>query len=227
MKCIIYGKHSALECIKNKKRKIVKLWCTRSFALENEALIKNLDPEIVPSEKLNTISGGGTHQGVVVQALPLPHVEESFLHRCRRIAILDKVEDPHNVGAVMRSAAAFRFDALVILRGSMPEHSSTIAKVASGALEHVNFVQAANLARLARELKRQNFWVIGLDCSAKQELSSSVIKAEKVALVLGGESQGIRRLVKSECDVLVRIPTEGSLNVSNAAAIAFYEARLY
>lgn len=227
MQQLIYGKHSALACLLNKKRKILSLWCTKPFAAANSMVLESFSPALVSSNKLDALTSGGRHQGIALKALHLPTIEPSKAYKAaKRIVVLDKVEDPHNVGAIMRSAAAFDFDSLVILRSQALSCSSTVAKVASGALEQINFLQVPNIARALVELKEEGFWVVGLDCGGATGLKEAALNSGKLALVLGGEGGGIRQLVKRECDFLVRIPTQGSLNVSNAAAIAFYLARV-
>lgn len=225
MHCLIYGKHSSLACLSNKERRIVKVWCTKPFASDNWNVLKEFNPQIVSAEKLDSISKGGTHQGIVVEAQAISHLNSELLYKsARRIAVLDKVEDPHNVGAIIRSAASFSFDAVMLLKTYAL--TSTIAKVASGALERIAVVQVSNIARELIALKKNGFWIVGLDCEGNNCLNHELLKSEKLALVLGGEGEGIRSLVKRECDILVKIPTLGSLNVSNAAAIAFYASKI-
>jgi 23S rRNA (guanosine2251-2'-O)-methyltransferase len=224
MRCLIYGKHSSLACLLNRARKIVKVWCTKSFAKDNWHAIEKFNPGIVSTDKLDAISKGGTHQGIVVEAHDIPNVQPELLYKTsKRIVVLDKLEDPHNVGAIMRSAAAFNFDAIIVLKDYAL--TSTTAKVASGALEKIKIAQVPNVARELITLKKSGFWIVGLDCNGTHSLEHELLKSEKLTLVLGAEGEGIRSLVKKQCDILVSIPTEGSLNVSNAAAVAFYASK--
>ncbi len=172
---------------------------------------------------------GAVHQGVALLADPLP--EPRLEAVCRDadddavVVILDQATDPRNVGAVLRSAAAFGAGAVVVQRRHAPETTGALAKAASGALETVPLVRVTNVARAMGELKESGFWCVGLDAGAAQSIAEAGLSG-KVALVLGSEGEGLRRLTRDTCDRLVRVPITGgveSLNLSNAAAIALYE----
>jgi 23S rRNA (guanosine2251-2'-O)-methyltransferase len=182
---------------------------------------------------------GSVHQGLALLTAPLdqPGLEDIFAARLpepalpqdgprrRVVVLLDQVTDPHNVGAVLRSAAAFGALAVVALDKGAPEESGTLAKAASGALEVVPYVSVVNLARALDSLKDAGFWCLGLAGEAERSLAASH-PGEDVALVLGAEGSGLRRLTRERCDLLVKLPTRApieSLNVSNAAAVALYE----
>jgi 23S rRNA (guanosine2251-2'-O)-methyltransferase len=176
---------------------------------------------------------GSVHQGLALFTAPLaqPALEEIFgadppEPAARRVVVLlDQVTDPHNVGAVLRSAAAFGALAVVALDKGAPEESGTLAKAASGAFEVVPYISVVNLARSLDALKEAGFWCLGLAGEAEHSLAESRPGAA-VALVLGAEGSGLRRLTRERCDLLVKLPTRppiDSLNVSNAAAVALYE----
>jgi 23S rRNA (guanosine2251-2'-O)-methyltransferase len=174
---------------------------------------------------------GAVHQGIAARVAPLPEAdlyEICDLARPReqvRILILDQVTDPHNVGAILRSAAAFGALAVILTERHAAPESGTLAKAASGALEMVPLVRVGNLARAMGQLKEAGFWLAGLAAEGRSDLAGAKLSG-KVGLVLGAEGPGLRRLTRDHCDLLVRLPTSGPishLNVSNAAAVALYE----
>ena len=175
---------------------------------------------------------GAVHQGLALEVEPLldPGLDdllrelETAAGRCVVVA-LDQVSDPHNVGAVLRSAAAFEARAVLVAAHGSPPVTGALAKAASGAVDRLPLVRVVNLARALAQLKRAGFWVCGLDETAERALSEIELGA-RAALVLGSEGTGMRRLVREHCDHLVRLPTSPvlpTLNVSNAAAVALYE----
>ena len=166
------------------------------------------------------------HQGLVLECAPLEdiHLDEAITANDGPLVILDQVTDPHNVGAILRSAAAFEAAALVTQDRHAPPESGVLAKSASGALETVPWVRVVNLARAMDEMAEAGYWRIGLDGEAETDLASA-LPAGRVALVLGAEGEGMRQNIASHCDAHARLPIGNaieSLNVSNAAAIALY-----
>ncbi len=174
---------------------------------------------------------GAVHQGAALLSEPLTDVAlEDVLDRAAEaeksvVLVLDQVTDPQNVGAILRSAAAFGADAVLVPDRHAPPETGALVKAASGAVEIVPLVRVINLARALEELKKAGFWIAGLDGQAPQTLAAADMTG-KVALVLGAEGEGLRRLTRDHCDILVRLPISErmeSLNVSAAAAVALYE----
>jgi 23S rRNA (guanosine2251-2'-O)-methyltransferase len=171
------------------------------------------------------------HQGVVLEAAPL---HEPSLHDIIAgdnppdlLIMLDQVTDPHNVGAILRSAAAFGAGAVIMTERNAPGLTGVLAKAASGATEHVPQIHVVNLARVLDELQEAGYWRVGLAEEGAKELSALDLSGRTV-LVLGAEGEGLRQLTRKKCDELAKLPTSGpigSLNVSNAAAVGLYEAR--
>jgi 23S rRNA (guanosine2251-2'-O)-methyltransferase len=224
---LIYGVHPVSEALRNPRRKFIRLLATRNAAqrIEAEAKAIGLEPDIVHPKELDRLAGAdAVHQGLVLEARPLPHPQLDQIDKTGLVILLDQVTDPHNVGAILRSCAAFKVTALIATVRHSPEASGVLAKAASGATEHVPFVRVTNLARAMAELKDYGFQLVGLDSEAPS-LISAVGRGGPIALVLGAEGKGLRHLTRQSCDLLVRLDLAGpirSLNVSNAAAIALY-----
>jgi len=239
----IYGRHAVAALLANPARNCRRLVglaeadeTLRRWIAAARARLPADAPETATREALAALlPDGAVHQGVAALADPLPEPAlEDVLERAAAAAppgraaavvVLDRVTDPHNVGAVLRSAAAFGALAVVLPQHGAPPVTGVLAKAASGALEHVPLVRVVNLARTLDEMKRAGFWCVALDERGERALSE-LDGFERVALVLGAEGEGLRRLTRERCDVLARLPTQGpvaSLNVSNAAAVALYE----
>ena len=206
----IYGFHPVVEALKNPRRKLIRLLATKNAG---DRITSKIKPEIILPKILDHLVGGdAVHQGLVLDARPLDQPR------------LDQVTDPHNVGAILRSCAAFGVRALVTTARHSPEASGVLFKAASGAYEHVPYVKVTNLARAIAELKEYGFYIIGLDSEAQIPIEAVAV-APPVALVVGAEGKGLRQLTQKSCDALARIDMPGaikSLNVSNAAAVALY-----
>ncbi len=225
-----WGKHAVAAVLDNPQRKVLRAWATREAAglmqfppdvqvtLADVADLGRLVPHDAP------------HQGVVIEAEPLEDVwlGDILADSPERgiLLILDQVTDPHNVGAILRSAAAFGAIGIVTQDRHSPVESGALAKAASGALERVPWARVVNLARALEEIGEAGFWRIGLAGEAEAELKDA-LGPPKVALVLGAEGPGMRQNTREHCDALARLPIGDaveSLNVSNAAAVALYAA---
>jgi 23S rRNA (guanosine2251-2'-O)-methyltransferase len=225
---VIYGWHSALAALKNPRRHVRKVLATRNaLARLAEAGVTGL-PQPVDARDIERLTGAGAvHQGIAAIADLLPEPDITDLEHTKLVVVLDQVTDPHNVGAILRSAAAFGADAVLLTERHGPEDSGVLAKAASGGLEHVALIRVKNLARALEELGALGFFRIGLD-SEHAVPFESIDAGAKAALVLGAEGKGLRRLTREKCDVLARIDMPGaiaSLNVSNAAAVALYSLK--
>src|SRR5581483_1862689 len=190
--------------------------------------IKSPPPEIVrPDAIAARLPADAVHQGLYLETDPLasPTIEE--LSADGIVLVLDQITDPHNVGAIFRSAAAFAATAIVTTARHSPEATGVLAKAASGALEYVPLITVQNLARALAELKERGFLLVGLDSDGDVDLAGAPLQAP-LALVLGAEGKGLRQLTRTTCDHVARLDLPGaikSLNVSNAAALALYVAR--
>ena len=190
---------------------------------------RNLVPEIVaPGDMDARVPRDAVHQGIVLEARPLEDVDLSDIPDQGTVLVLDQITDPHNVGAILRTAAAFGVSALVTTERHAPDMTGVLAKSASGGLEHVPVVSVVNLSRALDSLGRRGFQLIGLDSDGTVPLETVRLDAA-VALVLGAEGKGLRRLTRERCDVVARLDMPGvikSLNVSNACAVALTTLRL-
>jgi 23S rRNA (guanosine2251-2'-O)-methyltransferase len=223
---VLYGFHAVREALRGKRRKLLGINATEAAArrLEGEIAGAGLCPHIVTAEDLaRRLGAGAVHQGVVLEALPLESLDLSdIVSQSGIVVVLDEITDPHNVGAILRTAAAFGVDAVVVTHRHAPEMAGVVAKAASGGLEHVAIVSVVNLARALERLGDSGYLRLGLDSEAELSLTKAPLRWP-IALVLGGEGKGLRRLSRENCDFLVRLDMPGaikSLNVSNACAVA-------
>jgi 23S rRNA (guanosine2251-2'-O)-methyltransferase len=227
----IYGIHAAQAALANPARRIRRLLATEEGAANLAGRLPqpwSVQAETVERARLDQLLGrDSVHQGIAVLADLLPQLTiGEVLERPGPVLVLDQVTDPRNVGAILRSAAAFGVAGVILQERHAPEETGSLAKAASGALETVPVLYAVNLARTIVMLKAANCWVVGLDAEATQALHGPAFAERRVALVLGGEGEGLRRLTRDSCDELAKLPMPGemeSLNVSAAAAVALYE----
>ena len=228
----LWGKHAVAAALDNPARKVLRAWATRDAAAAMQF------PKAVPVTFADVADLGrlvphdAPHQGVVIETEPLEDVwlgdvlgdapERALL------LVLDQVTDPHNVGAILRSAAAFGAVGIITQDRHSPPESGALAKAASGALERVPWARVVNLARALEEIGEAGFWRVGLAGDAPMDLKDA-LGPPRIALVLGAEGPGLRPNTREHCDALARLPISAevdSLNVSNAAAVALYAASI-
>lgn len=228
---IVYGKNVIREAV-FAKRTIFKLYLDDKFQdvhFQNFLKDKQVSFERRPKGELNRLTDNAVHQGVVAdvenyQYHDLDELVDSSL--IQRFLILDGIEDPHNLGAIMRTAEATGLDAIIMSKNGQVPLNATVAKVSSGAIEHVPVCLVTNISQTILSLKKKDIWVIGTDGNTTRSYLEMPVD-RSLAIVLGNEGEGIRPLVKSHCDMLVKIPMKGkinSLNVSVAAALMMYAA---
>lgn len=228
---LIWGYHSVREALRSSRREAIRLYATAAAAerLAEEIAGKGLVASIVePDDIARRLPAEAVHQGLLLEARPLPALDLSDIPARGVVLALDQVTDPHNVGAILRTAAAFGLEAVVTTERHSPELSGVLAKSASGGLEHVPIVTVVNLARALDELGDMGFLRVGLDSDGPASLEDTVLSTP-LCLALGAEGKGLRRLTRERCDTLARLDMPGpikSLNVSNACAAALMLVRL-
>jgi 23S rRNA (guanosine2251-2'-O)-methyltransferase len=226
----LWGRHAVAAALDNPQRKVLRAWATRDAAAFMQ-FSKDVALTLAEAPDLGRlVPADAPHQGVVIEVEPLEDVWlDGLLHDASEravVLVLDQVTDPHNVGAILRSAAAFGAIGIVTQDRHSPPESGALAKSASGSLERVPWARVVNLARALEEIGEAGFWRIGLTGDAETELKNA-LGPPRVALVLGAEGPGLRPNTREHCDALARLPISDaveSLNVSNAAAIALYAA---
>ena len=225
----VFGHHAVEAILSSKKRKVLELHIApqHKTRYENAARENRVRLVVANPKDLDKKFPEKVHQGVAARVEPLPkmHIED-ILDDAQLLLILDQVTDARNIGACLRSANAFGVDALII-----PSHGSAVlndvaVKASVGASEHTPVIEVGNLNKAIGQLKKENFWLVGLDGYADQELSQVDLKG-RIAIVMGSEGKGLRDLVKKNCDFTAKLPMVGeveSLNVSVATGVALYEA---
>jgi 23S rRNA (guanosine2251-2'-O)-methyltransferase len=229
----LYGIHTVRAALDNPRRAVKRMLVTRNA--QERLDIRDLGAlpfaaELVEPRAIEKLTGSeAVHQGVLIEAEPLKPKTLAELADAPLVIVLDQVTDPHNVGAIMRSAVAFGAGALITTSRHSPHESGVLAKSASGALEHIDLIEVRNLAEGLGELHEAGFQTIGLDSDGPAELEKS-FAGDRIALVLGAEGKGLRQKTRETVTTLARLDMPGairSLNVSNAAAVALYAARRY
>ena len=225
-----WGKHAVAAALDNPDRRVVKAWATRDAAgfMQFPADLPVTFADVADLGRL--VPGDAPHQGVVIEVEPLEDVwlDDILANAPERavLLVLDQVTDPHNVGAILRSAAAFGAVGVVTQDRHSPPESGALAKAASGALETVPWYRVVNLARALDDIAEAGFWRVGLTGDADTDIKEA-LGAKRVALCLGAEGAGLRQNTREHCDALAKLPITSaieSLNVSNAAAVALYAA---
>lgn len=221
----IYGAHAVRAALGNPARRLRRLLATREAAV---ALPDGATPERAEAAAIAALlPPGAVHQGLAALVDPLspPPLAEALAAAPGPVLVLDQVTDPRNVGAILRSAAAFGAAAVIVQDRHAPLEGGAMARAAAGALERVPLLRAVNLARTLEALKQAGLWIVGLDAEAPTTLAEAGLGDRRLALVLGAEDEGMRRLTREACDLTIRLPQSGaveSLNVSVAASVALY-----
>ncbi len=235
---LLYGFHAVRQAWLNPERSVRALYLTEAgeqamaeaLSIAKAEKLPRPPVQRVDRERIDQMLPGAVHQGIALDAAPLEEVSlgeilmqlEDEPSAC--LVVLDQVTDPHNVGAIMRSAAAFGARAVIMTDRNAPPLTGVLAKTACGAVDAIPLVRVGNLSRALDEIRQSAFWTIGFAEEAEQDLNAADLSG-KIALVLGAEGDGLRRLTGERCDLMVRLPTQppiGSLNVSNAAAVALF-----
>jgi len=223
----LYGLHTVETALANPRRVIHAIYATRNALarLEERGVVFPVAPEMVDVRWIDARVGeDAVHQGVLVETRPLEPVELTDLGRAHLVLALDQVTDPHNVGAIMRSAVALGADALITTGRHSPQETGVLAKAASGAVDLLTHIEVTNLARGLATLRKEGFTVVGLDSEGPAPLEETDV-GRRTVLVLGAEGKGLRPVTREACDALARVDVPGpikSLNVSNAAVLSLY-----
>ncbi|GAA0137933.1 23S rRNA (guanosine(2251)-2'-O)-methyltransferase RlmB [Paenibacillus sp. YSY-4.3] len=236
----IGGKHSLLEAMRA-GRTINKIWVAEGAQkhltqpIIAEAKKHGIIVQFVDKRKLDQMAPGLQHQGVVAQVAPYAYAEvEDLLQRAEErgeppfLLILDEIEDPHNLGSILRTAECTGVHGVIIPKRRSASITATVSKTSAGAVEYVPVARVTNLAQTMEQLKEAGVWIAGTDVDAKEDMyASGQVLSGAVAIVIGNENKGMGRLVREKCDVLLKLPMAGrlnSLNASVAAGVIMYEA---
>jgi 23S rRNA (guanosine2251-2'-O)-methyltransferase len=220
----IYGVNPVREAIRAGRRRIFEIMVAREQYDDIAALAKGIPINALSRRELDTIAGFKHHQGVMAKIAPYMYVDLVDVMELTTVVLLDSVEDPQNLGAVIRSAYALAGAGIVIPADRAASVTPAVVKASAGATEHARIARVANLRQAAKELKKNGFWIIGLDAAAKKPLQDIPV-FDKFALVVGGEDAGLRPVMHKELDLLASIPMRSSfnsLNVAQSTAIALY-----
>lgn len=227
----IYGFHAVLAALTGGRRRLAALYATAPALARLAAAVAEagVAAHLASSEEIGRrLPPGAVHQGVLLEAGPIEPIDlGDIVEGSGIVLVLDQITDPGNVGAILRLAAAFAVDAVVMTERHAPDLGGVLAKAASGGLDHVPVAPVVNLARALEELERMGYWRIGLDSDGDTAFEAAPVR-RPVALVLGAEDKGLRRLTRENCDVVARLDMPGairSLNVSAACAVALTLAR--
>ena len=234
----IAGRHSILSALNNKNRKLHYLITTNTNVSKwkddiNKFKLK-LDIEVKTKEEIDKINNYKPHQNAILVTEPLKRLSmDEFLshHRSNnqtpiRLILLDEVTDPQNVGAIIRSALAFKMDGLALSQRNSPQETSALTKASSGAIEKLQIIELSNMSREIKKLQKYNFSIYGLAGEGEKDVYELENETGNVALIFGSEGKGLRRLTKENVDILIKIPINAqsdSLNVSNAASVAMFQ----
>lgn len=229
---ILYGRHAVLSALKNPRRKVSKLLCTKENTEEIRRTAPDIPLQIVERKEIDKLlPTEAVHQGFALFCSELPPVAiEDIITMAENqenchVLILDQVTDPQNIGAIIRSAVAFNTLALIVQDKNSPTETGSMAKASAGMIEFLPICRVTNLSRALEQLKDAGFWTIGMDGYA-QTTVDKLKKGGKNAIIMGSEGKGMRRLVEENCDITVKLPMNKkveSLNVATAAAIMLYE----
>jgi 23S rRNA (guanosine2251-2'-O)-methyltransferase len=229
----LFGKHPVIAALANDRRRKFELIVTAKIHEEFKALglkLNSLKVRICTHDEVAKIAKltDQVHQGVALNVEPLPAIELNRIEPSfkQKIIALDQLTDPHNIGSIIRSAAAFGFDIVILPKNNSPQESAVMVKAAAGNFEKVQLCYVSNLASALTALSKAGYWVVGLDGNARDRVNK-LSEYENLVLVMGSEGEGLRDLTQKKCDLMVKISMQDgveSLNVSNACAIAMYEA---